>query len=76
MKCGDIQRLHDAGLITRGPRQKTVAHFWFKEDSRDGFIRPLADKTVMEFLEAGNQGLVRPPFSPVSRGECRPAGRS
>lgn len=33
MKPADIQKLHDAGLITGGQRQKTIEHFRFKEDS-------------------------------------------
>ena len=38
MKYGDIQKLHDAGLITDDQRQKIVEHFQLKEDSGNKFL--------------------------------------
>lgn len=38
MKYGDIQKLHDAGLITAEQRQKIIAHFHLKEDGGNKFL--------------------------------------
>lgn len=38
MKYGDIQKLHDAGLITDDQRQKIVSHFELKEDGGNKFL--------------------------------------
>ena len=38
MKYGDIQKLHDAGLITDEQRQKIIAHFDLKEDGGNKFL--------------------------------------
>lgn len=38
MKYGDIQKLHDAGLITGEQRQKIIEHFHFKEDGGNKFL--------------------------------------
>ena len=38
MKYGDIQKLHDAGLITEEQRQNIVAHFQLKEDGGNKFL--------------------------------------
>ena len=32
MKYGDIEKLHDAGLITGEQRRKIIEHFHLKED--------------------------------------------
>src|ERR1035437_2776807 len=32
MKYGDIEKLHEAGLINDGQRDKIIAHFQLKED--------------------------------------------
>ena len=38
MKYGDIQKLHDAGLITDEQRQKIIEHFHLKEDGGNKFL--------------------------------------
>jgi uncharacterized membrane protein len=38
MKHADIQKLHDAGLITDEQRQKIIGHFQLKEDSGGNFL--------------------------------------
>ena len=38
MKYGDIQKLHDAGLITDEQRQKIIGHFNLKEDGGNNFL--------------------------------------
>lgn len=38
MKYGDIQKLHDAGLITGEQQQKIITHFQLKEDSGNKFL--------------------------------------
>ena len=38
MKYTDIQKLHDAGLITDEQRQKIIGHFKLKEDSGGNFL--------------------------------------
>ncbi len=38
MKYGDIQKLHDAGLITDEQRQKIIEHFQLKEDGGGKFL--------------------------------------
>jgi len=38
MKYGDIQKLHDAGLITDDQRQKIFSHFELKEDGGNKFL--------------------------------------
>lgn len=38
MKHGDIQKLHDAGLITGEQRQKIIEHFHLKEDGGNKFL--------------------------------------
>lgn len=38
MKYGDIQKLHDAGLITGEQRQKIIIHFQIKEDGGNKFL--------------------------------------
>jgi uncharacterized membrane protein len=38
MKYGDIQKLHDAGLITGEQQQKIIEHFQLKEDSGNKFL--------------------------------------
>ena len=38
MKYGDIQKLHDAGLITGEQRQKIIEHFHLKEDGGNKFL--------------------------------------
>ena len=38
MKYGDIQKLHDAGLITDEQREKIIGHFQLKEDGGGKFL--------------------------------------
>jgi uncharacterized membrane protein len=38
MKYGDIQKLHDAGLVTGEQRQKIIEHFNLKEDGGNKFL--------------------------------------
>ena len=38
MKYGDVQKLHEAGLITDEQRQKIVEHFQLKEDGGGNFL--------------------------------------
>ncbi|MEI7807855.1 MAG: DUF2157 domain-containing protein, partial [Verrucomicrobiota bacterium] len=38
MNHADIQKLHDAGLITGEQRQKIIQHFQFKEDGGNKFL--------------------------------------
>src|SRR5208283_6096611 len=38
MKYADIQKLHDAGLITGEQRQKIIEHFQLKEDGGGKFL--------------------------------------
>ena len=38
MKYGDLQKLHDAGLITSEQRQKIIEHFNLKEDGGNKFL--------------------------------------
>ena len=38
MKYGDIQKLHDAGLITDEQRRKIIGHFQLKEDGGGKFL--------------------------------------
>jgi len=38
MKAADIQKIHDAGLITAEQRQKIIEHFQLKEDGGNKFL--------------------------------------
>ena len=38
MKYADIQKLHDAGLVTDGQRQKIIEHFQLQEDGGGKFL--------------------------------------
>ena len=38
MKYGDLQKLHDAGLITSEQRRKIIEHFKLKEDGGNKFL--------------------------------------
>ena len=44
MKYSDIQKLHDASLITGGQRRKIIEHFQLKEDGNAAIMAQLGNE--------------------------------
>jgi uncharacterized membrane protein len=67
MKHADIQKLHDAGLITDEQRQKIIGHFQLKEDSGGNFLA-IVSLIGAVLIAAGIVLLVTAHWNEIPRG--------
>jgi uncharacterized membrane protein len=67
MKYADIQKLHDAGLITDEQRQKIVEHFQLKEDSGGKFLAIVSSIGAV-LIAAGITLLIAAHWNEIPRG--------
>ena len=73
MKYGDVQKLHDAGLITDEQRQKIIGHFQLKEDGGGKFLAIVSIIGAM-LIAAGITLLVAAHWNDIPRGVKIAAG--
>ena len=67
MKYTDIQKLHDAGLITDEQRQKIIGHFKLKEDSGGNFLAIISIIGAV-LIAAGIALLISAHWNEIPRG--------
>jgi uncharacterized membrane protein len=67
MKHGDIQKLHDAGLITGEQRQKIIEHFNLKEDGGNKFLA-IVSMIGAVLITAGIVLLISAHWNEIPRG--------
>jgi len=67
MKYGDVQKLHDAGLITDEQRQKIIGHFQLKEDGGGKFLA-IVSLIGAVLIAAGITLLVAAHWNDIPRG--------
>ena len=67
MKYGDIQKLHDAGLITGEQREKIIRHFQLKEDGGNKFLTIVSTIGAV-LITAGIILLVSAHWNEIPRG--------
>ena len=72
MKHADIQKLHDAGLITDEQRQKIIGHFQFKEDG--GKFLAIVSLIGAVLIAAGITLLIAAHWNEIPRGVKIAAG--
>jgi uncharacterized membrane protein len=73
MKYGDVQKLHDAGLITDEQRQKIIEHFQLKEDGGGKFLA-IVSLIGAVLIAAGITLLVAAHWNDIPRGVKIAAG--
>ncbi|MGA2179510.1 MAG: DUF2157 domain-containing protein [Verrucomicrobiota bacterium] len=73
MKHGDVQKLHEAGLITDEQRQKIVEHFRLKEDSGVNFLAIVSIIGAV-LIAAGITLLIAAHWNDIPRGVKIAAG--
>ena len=73
MKHGDIQKLHDAGLITDEQRQKIIEHFQLKEDGGGKFLAIVSIIGAV-LIAAGITLLIAAHWNDIPRGVKIAAG--
>ena len=73
MKHADIQKLHDAGLITDEQRQKIIGHFQLKED-RGGNFLAIVSLIGAVLIAAGIVLLIAAHWNEIPRGVKIAAG--
>ena len=73
MKHADIQKLHDAGLITDEQRQKIIGHFQLKEDSGGKFLA-IVSMVGAVLIAAGVTLLIAAHWNEIPRGVKIAAG--
>jgi len=67
MKCAGIQKLHNAGFITGGQRQKIVEHFSLKKDGRKYRLKshspnPNGKLTLQAIVPASGRAKIKEVF--------------
>jgi uncharacterized membrane protein len=67
MKTTDIEKIHDAGLITEEQRQKIVEHFQLKEDSGGKFLAIVSSIGAV-LIAAGITLLIAAHWNDIPRG--------
>ena len=67
MKYGDIQKLHDAGLITDEQRRKIIEHFNLKEDGGNKFLAIISIIGAV-LIAAGIALLISAHWNEIPRG--------
>src|SRR5208283_4303268 len=67
MKYADIQKLHDAGLITGEQRQKIIEHFQLKEDGGGKFLAIVSILGAV-LIAAGIALLISAHWNEIPRG--------
>ena len=72
MKHADIQKLHDAGLITDEQRQKIIGHFQLKEDG--GKFLAIVSLIGAVLIAAGITLLIAAHWNEIPRGVKIAAG--
>ena len=75
MKHSDIQKLHDAGLITDEQRQKIIEHFQLKEDGGNKFLAIVSIIGAV-LIAAGIALLISAHWNEIPRGVKIAAGHS
>ena len=75
MKYADIQKLHDAGLITDEQRQKIIGHFQLKEDGGGKFLAIVSIIGAV-LIAAGITLLIAAHWDEIPRGVKIAAGLS
>src|ERR1017187_8486484 len=73
MKHADIQKLHDAGLITDEQRQKIIGHFQLKEDGGGKFLA-IVSLIGAVLIAAGITLLIAAHWNEIPRGVKIAAG--
>ena len=73
MKYGDIEKLHDAGLITGEQRRKIIEHFHFKEDGGGKFLAIVSIIGAV-LITAGIALLISAHWNEIPRGVKIAAG--
>ena len=73
MKYGDIQKLHDAGLITDEQRQNIIEHFHLKEDGGNKFLAIVSIIGAV-LITAGIALLISAHWNEIPRGVKIAAG--
>jgi uncharacterized membrane protein len=73
MKYGDVQKLHEAGLITDEQRQKIIEHFQLKEDGGGNFLI-LVSIIGAVLIAAGITLLIAAHWNDIPRGVKIAAG--
>ena len=73
MKHGDVQKLHEAGLITDEQRQKIIEHFQLKEDGGGKFLAIVSIIGAV-LIAAGITLLIAAHWNDIPRGVKIAAG--
>ena len=73
MKYGDVQKLHEAGLITDEQRQKIIEHFQLKEDGGGKFLA-IVSLIGAVLIAAGITLLIAAHWNDIPRGVKIAAG--
>ena len=73
MKCSDVQKLHDAGLITGEQRQKIIEHYQLKEDGGGKFLA-IVSLVGAVLVAAGIGLLIAAHWNEIPRGVKIAAG--